>query len=403
MAALAMLAWGAAGCSFLDWAGLAAGAHDTDPPRSDAALGDAPLDPDGAVAPTADADGRADAPIDEAGSGGDAAASCSSATCAGCCDGTTCRPGTHDSTCGSGGDGCSACTAGTTCASHACVPEALLLFGGFDGLAAQGDTWSFKNGDWSRVTTPTAPPARTGAAMAALGDTVVLFGGTDTTGPRHDTWIWDGLEWKEAAPKTVPAARTEHVMATVGDRIVLFGGRTSGGQDLGDVWLWDGVDWVAAPFGPSARHSAAMTGGENAGFLFGGFGGGGSLGDTWRWDGLAWANVTPVAPAAAPSRRSQHAIARVGANAILFGGASTTMNDTWSFDGAAWSPIAGAGPSARWGGALTPFGGGAIFYGGYDGTVWLSETWKLAAGVWTKLAPPHGPGLRADHAMARFH
>ena len=49
--------------------------------------------------------------------------SCGPSSCpAGCCDGSTCRPGTDSLACGTGGQNCIACQAGETCASGKCTP-----------------------------------------------------------------------------------------------------------------------------------------------------------------------------------------------------------------------------------------------------------------------------------------
>jgi hypothetical protein len=47
---------------------------------------------------------------------------CTQASCAGCCAGNECRPGTTQMSCGAGGSACVACAGDTRCQSGACAP-----------------------------------------------------------------------------------------------------------------------------------------------------------------------------------------------------------------------------------------------------------------------------------------
>src|SRR2546423_1330504 len=72
-----------------------------------------------------------------------------------------------------------------------------LLFGGFDGERALGDTWTWDGTRWTRrapVHTP-VPRAGMGIAYDAARGVVVLFGGYDNESPLGDTWTWDGTDW----------------------------------------------------------------------------------------------------------------------------------------------------------------------------------------------------------------
>ena len=65
------------------------------------------------------------------------------------------------------------------------------------------------------------------------------------------------------------------------------------------------------------------------------FGGEPQLFDTWIFDGARW-NAT-AGPG--PSGRDNHAMATLGDNVVLYGGAAVAKeyaNDTWVFDGVSW-------------------------------------------------------------------
>lgn len=60
------------------------------------------------------------------------------------------------------------------------------------------------------------------------------------------------------------------------------------------------------------------------------------------------------------------------------------------------------GPSARWGAAMTYDlkNGYVVLFGGETGTGYLNDTWKFAAGVWTKLSPTSHPSARSLAAIS---
>jgi hypothetical protein len=122
-----------------------------------------------------------------------------------------------------------------------------------------------------------------------------------------------------------------------------------------------------------------------------------------------WTEKTSTAN---PSARVHYALAWDCSSIILFGGGKvTTWNadyvyvlpeaETWSWNGSDWTKISPASqPSARYGSAMCWTPQGAILYGGFgvnefaNGTDYLSDTWKILNGVWTKLEPVFSPPPR---------
>lgn len=124
----------------------------------------------------------------------------------------------------------------------------MVLFGGWDGHAPFGDTWTWNGARWERHDVDPAPPAR-----MALGQMVfdprlgalVLQGGTlDHGGPYlNDTWAWDGDAWRELATRE-PRPRGAYGRTLVFDRsrqrLLLMGGlvgQYKGGETLDEVWV----------------------------------------------------------------------------------------------------------------------------------------------------------------------
>lgn len=174
------------------------------------------------------------------------------------------------------------------------------------GLTAElfcKDTWTFKKGNWTRMSPATTPPQRELHAMAfdAVSGQVVLFGGVGTTSsaPLGDTWVWNGTTWKQIITAHRPPARFLHTMAydPITQRVVLFGG-DGGSKILNDTWLWNGSDWLpAAPqtTPPDFYTGAGMEYSSTLGkmVLFSGLTWNGTRTGTpsknsWTWDGSQW-------------------------------------------------------------------------------------------------------------------
>lgn len=182
--------------------------------------------------------------------------------------------------------------------------------------------------NWEQV----YPSGLKGHAMAydSARGVVVLFGGEGWDGHLDDTWEWNGTNWTQLSPPNRPSARSVHAMAYDSARgvVVLFGGLDGSGTHRDDTWEWDGTNWMQR--GPASQpparagHAMAYDSAREVTVLFGGS----DQGDTWEWDGTDWVERSP---ARQPSARSGHAMAydSVQEAVVLFGGWQT--HDTWVY------------------------------------------------------------------------
>ena len=165
------------------------------------------------------------------------------------------------------------------------------------------------------------------------------------------------VTWKQLSPKKSPSARAFTAMAydPVSKKVVLFGGY-DGTTHLNETWTFDGTTWnrlklTAAPSG-RAGASMAFDRATRKLVLFGGFDGTHYLGDTWLWDGSA---------------------------------------STWTQAHPKSSPTSVTGPMLF----TDPKNGNADAFGGFDGRLYQSSTWRWTGSTWKQLHPANIPGARS--------
>jgi hypothetical protein len=130
--------------------------------------------------------------------------------------------------------------------------ESLVLFGGFRGGAALGDTWQLKGRVWTRVAVD-GPSGRSNYSMTAAGSAgIILFGGWSPNPDSYynDTWQWTRGAWtRRPATGAQPIAREMAGIAydAVNNVVVLHGGRTAEGMTLSDTWHWNDAWQLARP------------------------------------------------------------------------------------------------------------------------------------------------------------
>src|SRR5712692_6518024 len=262
-----------------------------------------------------------------------------------------------------------------------------VLFGGFGAAGSVSDTWKFAGGSWSNITVGSAPSPRISASMSydAADGYIVLFGGARSNNfasapPFSDTWKFRGGVWTNITTTPGPSPRVASAFAyDIADGYaVLVGGLGSKGP-LSDTWKFSANVWtnITQTTGPSPRIGAGIAYDPPDGYvvLFGG----GSTGDTWKFLGGSWTNITSSTH---PPPRVFSGMAYDAADRYIvlngggvFGGAFYC--DTWQFLSGSWTNItasSGASPCLR-------FGPGAMTYDAGDGYVILFDdvsTWKYS-------------------------
>jgi cysteine-rich repeat protein len=301
--------------------------------------------------------------------------------------------------------------------------RAVVLFGGADAQikGAFDDTWLWDGTSWSYLV-GAGPSPRVGHAMAydAVRGRVVLFGGYNPQlllgNGFGDTWQWTSAGWTQICgdPMTLcgPPARAYPAIAFDPTRgvVVMFGGR-AGSQYLSDVWELDATGWhsIMTAGGPLPRAYGQMMfdSGLRQVVLTGGSDGTATpFNDTWTWDGHQWSPI-----AGASTHIWGHAIAALPTQntAVSFGGANAYPATlpfkigTRSWAGSEWGSQQPLNVPILTGhrGAYDPISGGALVFGGGDGTslalgdsVFDGEAWVAT------LAAPPAPPARSQLAMA---
>jgi hypothetical protein len=190
----------------------------------------------------------------------------------------------------------------------------VVLFGGcFDYAACSrvsGDTWTYLHGRWTNLTgsLAVAPSPRGHVQMVydANMSAVILFGGL---GPGstflNDTWMFKGGAWSEVSTPSSPPSREGGTIAydPVSKADVLFGGNSAKMGRLADTWTFHGGVWTnitsASIDIPPPRWLGAMTYDAADGYmlLVNGYNAGAYLDDAWAFSAGVW---SPLSPANAP-------------------------------------------------------------------------------------------------------
>jgi hypothetical protein len=175
----------------------------------------------------------------------------------------------------------------------------LTLIGGNDGLAFS-EVWRLGESDW--IMEDPAPTARFGASMVyePTSEKLILFGGG-----RYqylaDTWTFFDGQWTRLPLDTSPSPRAFSAMCwdEANEEIVLFGGKNSYSSFLADTWIFRDGEWISsnATGPPPSRYprmyfdrnlnKVVLIAGEFAPF---------PNTSTWVWDGSSWTMLSSTQP-----------------------------------------------------------------------------------------------------------
>ena len=279
----------------------------------------------------------------------------------------------------------------------------IILFGGADEAKVYGDTWSYANGKWQRLT-ESGPSPRTFPGMVMADHYILLFGGNrvlfgSEKNPTHyldDTWIFKEGRWNEIKLKNHPGPRAEMAIGydPVTKNVILFGGRQSGDQWIAsDTWIFDGTGWSEwKKPGPSARSGAVMSydGDLHRLILFGGnpvvakektYNG-----PMWAWTDSEWHPIKSEDSLIFNCSMAYDANAHL---LIRFGGwtGTTRTKDTWIYDGI-WARLnLSESPPARNHSVMVydTDNKECILFGGHDGERVFGDMWAFKNRGWLLL------------------
>ena len=283
----------------------------------------------------------------------------------------------------------------------------VLMFGGMNNSTIFNDTWSFKNGTWTRLHPASSPTPRSWASMAydPKDGVVLLFGGWSKfpsgTMRQSDTWTFSHGNWTNLSARNPSAVGPPEglggAMAYDGKDgyILYFGG--NGNSLYFDTWKFSGGNWtlVSANSGPLGSYWAGMAYDAKDGYtvLFGGHGYSGTNA-TWKYIGGIW---TQLHPSNSPThQRNDPGLAydRRTGYILMFGGTpgGCPYNQTWKFSGGNWTKLNPAPhPSGRWMESMVfdqndhymfVFGGETSCTG--HPVQYTSDSWKWT-GSWTRV------------------
>lgn len=296
------------------------------------------------------------------------------------------------------------------------------------GTVGVGPVSAYNGTVWVRLNSTHTPLARTQAAFAYdYADGYALMFGGQNQNPKGvpyfgDTWIFRDDQWTQLHPKVSPPARRGAMMAyDIRDGyVVLFGG-SNATQFFNDTWEFRNGKWTELfpSQAPSPRRSAGMVydATDQYVLLYGGHGGNASLpeysplyhvyADTWEFVGGQWTRLHPqgsppadTEPFLAYDPSEGYTVLYGGYNQGNRSGSEYTMNWTWTYARGSWSNISSLEmqtPTWRDGGYLEfdPLIDGLYMFGGDDLIAPVISTYAFVAGQWQELSATSAPPDRA--------
>src|SRR5438034_8522128 len=117
--------------------------------------------------------------------------------------------------------------------------------------------------------------------------------------------------------------------------------------------------------------------------------------------------ASETSPHGSPPARSYMGVAydQARADVVLFGGwnGGVYLGDTWTWDGATWTrrmPPASPGVRGNFGMAYDAARAEVVLFGGWSGSTYLGDTWTWDGNTWTRETPATSPSARYDLRMA---
>jgi hypothetical protein len=267
-----------------------------------------------------------------------------------------------------------------------------LAYSGPDGFVSQ--TWAFRSGEWSEISTPAAPSPRSGEILVddpADGYLLLVGGYSPTSAALTDVWSFASGNWSEVSatnPLSAASAPIDRGLATPDPQLsgvltLFVGAQPAADEPL--LWSYHDASWTnvtrpSPPPGPDPNLVYDPTDGYDLLLT--------SAGTTWTYSSGTW---TEVNASASPPAGTMTYDASSG-YVVLFG-----QGETWEYVGGLWAQLtpAQSPPNcAECSMAYDPLEGAVVLAVGYATGVW---TWEFANGTWTNMtpgvtgSPPGGP------------
>lgn len=279
----------------------------------------------------------------------------------------------------------------------------VVMFGGSsNGWPNLADTWTFAGGKWTLLSNSSGPPARINAAMTydAADGYVLLFGGCGWNGGANcvtlgDTWTFKAGQWSKLTPSTSPSPRYDAMMTYdpgLG-AVLLYGGVTPGSGTDYDTWEFAAGKWteIYPSGGPGPLAGAAMVYDTKDKYvlIYGGVDPPNEYDLSWKFTG----NWTQLSPNLTPYGDLYCGATYDSAKSyvVLFAGCITELyvNQTWTFVGGQWTNATSTVAPAPRNYEMVTYdakdGYVLLFGGGGSNGICLDDTWKYVGGTWTEL------------------
>lgn len=286
------------------------------------------------------------------------------------------------------------------------------------------DLWYWKDGDWTRVETATAPSPRhySGLTWDRERKRLVLFGGNGygadgkTLEAKFDTWEFDGTDWTQIASGAPKVAKPLISWDPLGEQILMLGVNETGLANV--MYRYDAAagSWVQLTPEklPTCVNEGHLVLQHHNGRLL--FMGGVCPSDTpgleevFEWNGTTWVKRTilnslgrNVGQAVAWETVRQRVVAFGGTSltdAVLSAATTTYESNRWSISFSNSRPY----PRSLAAFETDPANGLVWLFGGLDDTSssYFGDLWGYRNGLWFTVPMTTGPGTGCETPLSAW-
>ena len=286
------------------------------------------------------------------------------------------------------------------------------------------DLWYWKDGDWTRVETTTAPTPRhySGLTWDRERKRLVLFGGNGygadgkTLEANFDTWEFDGSNWTQISSGTPKVAKPLISWDPLSKQVLMLGVNETGLTNV--MYRYDAAAGSWVQLNPEKLPTCVNEGHlvlqqHNGRLLFmGGVcpTGTPSLEEVFEWDGTTWTKRTilnslgrNVGQAVAWETVRQRVVAFGGtslADAVLSSATTTYESNRWAISFSNSRPY----PRSLAAFETDPTNGVVWLFGGLDdmSDAYFGDLWGYRNGLWFTVPVTTGPGAGCETPLSAW-